>query len=453
LKILLVAYHFPPIGGAGVQRAVKLARYLPEFGVTPRVLTAPGPEDNRWTPEDASLLAEVEDVEIVRVPGPPPTVSASARRVNRLLARRGAFIDWWIESIVREGRAHGGGISAIVAELGPYETAFGAARLSEALGVPWIAELQDPWALDEMWLYPSWLHRSIDRSRMRSVLAGADAVVMNTPDAVNRLRSAFPELAGRRVVSIPNGYDAEDFATPRGRPPDGVFRIVHAGSLHTDAGQRLRRTRALRRLLGGMPVPGVDMLTRSHVYLLGALDRLLAEEPSLRGRLELHFFGTVTAADRAVAAHRDYVCFNGYRSHADTVAQLRRADLLFLPMQDLPAGIRAGLVPAKTYEYLASGTPILAAVPPGDARDLLLASGTATVCPPAAADCLLEALRERIRAWRSAEPPAEPDPELLARLEFRRLSSDLASLLHEVVRPTTRRRRAGAREPIQDGKE
>ena len=39
------------------------------------------------------------------------------------------------------------------------------------------------------------------------------------------------------------------------------------------------------------------------------------------------------------------------------------ADLLFLPMHELPEGTSARIVPCKTYEYLASGRPVLAAVP------------------------------------------------------------------------------------------
>ena len=61
----------------------------------------------------------------------------------------------------------------------------------------------------------------------------------------------------------------------------------------------------------------------------------------------------------------------GYLAHDETVALLRSADLLFLPMHDLPEGRRATIVPGKTYEYLASRRLILAVVPDGDARDLL----------------------------------------------------------------------------------
>ncbi len=332
LNALIVAYHFPPIGGVGVQRGLKFIRYLPEFGVQPVILTGPGQYDNRWTPKDPLMLEEVGDVPVIRADGPiPPSSSGLEGRIERMLGRQGKFIRWWIDSIVRFGREPGTGVDVILGELGPYETAFGVEELSRLIGVPWIADLQDPWALDEMWLYPTAAHRIADRSRMRSTLRSAAAVVMNTPEAEVRLRTAFPEFRDRRVVSIPNGYDAGDFAIEPPRRDDRIFRIVHAGYLHTDLGLRHRRTRRLRRLLGGMPVPTVDFLTRSHVFLLDAVAAVLRAEPSLEGMIQVDLVGPETAEDREIAAPYPFVRFLGYRPHAETIKLLQTADLLFLP--------------------------------------------------------------------------------------------------------------------------
>ena len=38
-NVLSIAYRFPPCGGSGVQRPAKFAKYLPEFGYQPLVLT------------------------------------------------------------------------------------------------------------------------------------------------------------------------------------------------------------------------------------------------------------------------------------------------------------------------------------------------------------------------------------------------------------------------------
>ncbi|MEO1588152.1 MAG: hypothetical protein AAFS00_12750, partial [Bacteroidota bacterium] len=38
-KVLIIIYYWPPSGGAGVQRWVKLTKYLSRFGIKPYVLT------------------------------------------------------------------------------------------------------------------------------------------------------------------------------------------------------------------------------------------------------------------------------------------------------------------------------------------------------------------------------------------------------------------------------
>ena len=85
-----------------------------------------------------------------------------------------------------------------------------AARRSRRLGIPWVADLRDPWALDEMMIYPTALHRARDAA-MRALLASAAAIVMNTPEAARRLPSDASRRSRRTVVTIPNGFDAADF--------------------------------------------------------------------------------------------------------------------------------------------------------------------------------------------------------------------------------------------------
>jgi hypothetical protein len=218
-----------------------------------------------------------------------------------------------------------------------------------------------------MRLYPTGVHRALDLRRMRRVLSSASAIIMAAPEAAVRVRATMPELAAR-VVGIPIGFEREDFGVSELARDRGAFRIVHTGSLHTDFGMHLRRSRRRRRLLGGT-FPGVDILTRSHLFLAEAIERLVAAEPALRGHVELHLAGELTDGDRSAAETHEFVRTPGLLSHRETLGLMRSADLLFLPMHDLPEGTRAGLIPYKTYEYLAAERPILAAVPDGDVRD------------------------------------------------------------------------------------
>ena len=124
-------------------------------------------------------------------------------------------------------------------------------RIARAIDRPWVADLGDPWALDEMMIYPSGLHRRLELRLMRRLLGTASAIVMSTPEAERRIRAAFPELEDKIVLTIPNGFDATEFL---GEPPartDGAFRIVHTGYLHTELGQLQRRAALLWRVRGG----------------------------------------------------------------------------------------------------------------------------------------------------------------------------------------------------------
>ena len=434
-RLLFHSYHFPPIGGSGSQRPLRLARSLPDHGWEPVVVTGGGATEDRWAPEDRTLAAEIPaDLRVLRVPaaGEPAAADRWRGRAERWLRLESAWARWWVEGSVAAGTDAAHDADLIYVWMQPYVSAEAGARLSRLSGRPWVADLGDPWALDEMMAYPSALHRRHDERRMRRLLGTAAAVVMSTPEAAARVAERFPELAERPLVAIPNGFDAADFSGPARERESGRFRIVHTGYLHTELGRQFRETRRLRRLLRGS-APGLDILTRSHVVLVEAVDRLLREEPALADELELHLAGVLTDADREVAARCPVACLHGFVTHERSVELMRGADLLFLPMQNLPPGTRATIVPGKTYEYLASGTPVLAAVPDGDARDLLTAAGNARLCRPDDAAGMAAAIRAELERHRRGEPKAAPDPEVVARYEYGRLAAELARVLDGAV--------------------
>jgi len=425
-RVLVLAYHYPPLGGAAVQRN-RLVDRLPALGFEPTVITGTGRADGRWAPADpGGREGAPAGIEVRRAAGPePPPSSGRRRQLDGLLDRRSRLGRWWEAQAVEAARA-AGPADLLFATLVPYESAFPAVRIARELGIPWVADLQDPWALDEMWIYPSDLHRRRDLRRMGRMLATAAMVVMNTPEAVTRVRAAFPQLDPARIVAVTNGYDATDFEGPDPERADDAFRIVHTGTMHTELGLRHR---GLRRLLGGRATQ-VDILPRSHVHLLGALGRLAASDPAAAARVEVHLAGPLTGADRRVAAASPVpVVPHGYLPHPETIALIRSADLLFLPMHDLPGGERAGLVPGKTYEYMASGRPVLAAVPDGDARDYLEACGTAVLTRPSDERAMERAIAAAIARRDRGEPAAEQRRGAVERFERGRLAEQLAEVL------------------------
>lgn len=426
-RALFLAYYFPPIGGAGVQRSLKFVRYLPEFGYEPVVVTGPGHPSGYLTPHDATLSAQIpQRAEVLRVPGPEPPLSRGwRRRGERWLRLPAPFSAWYRDGLLAAGRG-AGAVDLVYASMSPWESGEIAVRLARELGVPCVADLRDPWVLDEMAVYATRLHRRVELARMRALLRAADAIVMNTAEATARVFAEFPELREKIVVTIPNGFDGADFAEPAPARDDRFFRIVHTGYLHTERGHRHRRTALIRRLLGGASC-WVDILTRSHLYLLDAIERVIRASPEFEAILELHLAGVLTPTDRAVAK-ASFVHQRGYLTHAEAIELMRTADLLFLPMQNVAPGRRAAVVPGKTYEYLAAGRPILAAVPPGDARDVLGAAGNAHLCGPADVPAIEAALAAELERWVKRSPVRAPRPEVVARFERRRLTGELAAV-------------------------
>jgi len=429
--VLFIAYHFPPIGYSGTQRSVKFVRYLPNLGWTPVVLTGPGGGPG-GLPSDNTLAAELPtDLRVIRASGSEPLASEGFRsRAERWLGLQTPWARWWESSAFAAGRNAAGDADVLIASMSPFESARVAARLARAEGRPWVADLRDPWALDEMFVYPTILHRRLAERRMRRDLATAAAIVMNTPEAARILVEAFPEFRDRPVVAIPNGYDESDFTGRAAERADSAFRIVHAGSLHTEAGRRERRRQRIRRALGGA-IGDVDYLPRSHVYLLEAVRLLRRDRPEIAAQIEVHLAGVLSAADRAETDPA--VRIHGYLPHLASVALLQSADMLFLPMHGVREGFRARIVPGKTYEYLPARKPILAAVPSGDAKDIVTAAGLGIVCAPSDARAIARAIVQGFEL-KEARRPTEANDEVIARYERRRLTAELAELLEHVTR-------------------
>lgn len=432
-RVLFLAYYFPPLGGAGVQRTVKFVKHLRELGYEAIVVTGPEDGGTHWTPTDRALAAEVPaELRVLRALGPQPAPDQSrARRWARI---RSPFESWWQREATALGQSAIEDVDLVYASMSPFATARVARVLARESRKPWIADLRDPWALDEWTVYPTALHRAVEKRRMRAALRDATTVVMNTEEAALALVDEFPEFERSRVVTIPNGWDRGDF--DQGTPPrtDGKFRIVYTGYSHVVAGRRHRDRGSLRSLLGGA-TRGLNVLARSHVFLAEALRLLTHVDRELAERVELHVAGPAPRDADEPAATGPSLRQHGYLPHDQAVALMRSADLLFLPMHDLPSGKRARTVPGKMYEYLASGRPILAALPDGDARDLLTGMPNVWLCRPTDIGAMAEALCE---IGRLRSPPLPPR-EIVERFERRALAQRLAEVMDSVVSLTTSR--------------
>ena len=86
VKVLLVTIYFPPAGGGGVQRPLKLAQYLPALGIETHVLA---PDDPKWVHRDEELRVPTQAwVHRARYVGPRGAEAGrGAARAGRLRSR------------------------------------------------------------------------------------------------------------------------------------------------------------------------------------------------------------------------------------------------------------------------------------------------------------------------------------------------------------------------------
>ena len=223
------------------------------------------------------------------------------RAAERWLRVRTPCARWWVDGAVEAGRAARRDVDLVYASLSPYESAEAAARLAAELGMPWVADLRIRGRSTRCASTRAGSTAVSSSRRMRSSLASAAAVVMNTPEAARRLAPGVPRARGAAGRVIPNGFDPADFAAaPAPSRRTAAFRIVHTGYLHTELGRAQRRARRLRRLLGGADAAASTSSRARTSSCSRRSTRLLAATRAARA-IELHLAGVLPTADRDVA--------------------------------------------------------------------------------------------------------------------------------------------------------
>jgi len=448
-SLLFLAYFFPPRGGAGVQRSVKFAKYLPEFGWKPLLVAHGGTADNVTAAVDPSLLDDLSPDVVVRY-----TALLARERKRYYQAqhkwRQALFatdpMGWWAAAAVRMGMelAAEHKPSAILVTMSPFTAARAGMQLKQALGLPLIFDLRDPWALDETRIYASRWHARRDWNAMGQAMAAADLVIMNTPEAAAAATEQFAKSGARsvlglksppRIVAITNGYDAEDFAKAALPPaPRDVLRIVHTGMFHSELAGLWDRVYARQGLLNRLKFPRrpINLWTRTPRYLLAAMDRVVRDGRIPFNKMELVLVGEISRDDIGMinsAPAAKMVRMLGYRPHAESLAWVESADLLFLPLHTPCDGGPALVVPGKTYEYLGSGRPIMAMGPSGDMRKFVQSTRCGVAIAGDDVAGAADALARFYQAKLDGANMIEQDRSIFAALERKALTGRLAAEL------------------------
>src|SRR5712692_6609314 len=263
-RVLMIAHHFPPAGGSGSNRALAFARYLPEYGWEPIVIT---PAESFAIHRDSDLLAQLPPaLRVIRTRSLESKPSLGLPRPARgdpLREPRGSVRE------PQEGRGEGyvkaqnalrsniGHLKRFPdAHLGWLPFALAAARrqdydvaysssgpfTSHLVGLilkrskkrPWVAELRDGWYRWNRAIfpdYPAW--RDLLERRLEAIaLRSADKVVLVTDRMAEAFGAQYPDIPEDRFAGVSNGFDPAQFRVPVPveRSPNWV--VLHAGALY-----------------------------------------------------------------------------------------------------------------------------------------------------------------------------------------------------------------------------
>ena len=372
-RVLIITYYWPPSGGSGVQRWLKMSKYLPENDWQPVIYTT---ENAEYPIIDPSLEKDVApEVEVIRRPIFEPyafykkflglkkeeTVKMGFIQEKEkkkgwkenlsLWIRGNLFIPdarrWWVKPSVKYLKSYlkEHPVDAIISTGPPHSMHLIAMKLKEAFGIPWVADFRDPWTEID---YYNDLHltRWADCKHHRlehEVLTKADKVVTVAPDGARRLG----RLGNRNVGIIYNGFDRDDDTQTPVKQND-KFTITYLGVL-----SKIQNPENLWQVLGELVKEDADFSKDLQINMIGQIDSSVASAIEEQGL-------------------NQYVTYSPYIPHDQVSAVHRSSTLLLLLLMPDSEPRAKGLLTGKLFEYLASGRPILCIGPEdGDAARIL----------------------------------------------------------------------------------
>ncbi len=431
-RLLLLAYYFPPYGSIGSSiRAVKLAKYLPEFGWEPVILTIDDPSGTISQEARLSMAEIPASVKVYKVRTLEPAVGiptryadnqsesaalAPGRRLRRALryVRSLVFIPdnqvVWLPFALSKGLKviREESIDVILATCPPFSVALVGAMLSYVAGKPLMLDVRDDWLSPQVLAHrPRWIQR-IERWQEAWAVERADRVVLVTRHSHEAFCVRYPSQKAK-FLYIPNGVDLselsfDDLETAALCREDGRFTVLHSGSMHGN---------------------------RSPQSILDAVRIIQEEHPEVSRRLRLIFRGDMLDKYRQMLASpdlRDVIEVAPFLPRNEYISACRRADVLLVIAYDQAPT----LIPGKVYEYWALQRPILLLADDGAAKDLVISKKLGEVVSSHEPGAIAQVV---LRLFQDFKQGRLAVPNLVGIEEFDRkfLASRLAEALNATV--------------------
>jgi hypothetical protein len=439
LRVLLVSYVFPPVGGTGVMRAASLARYLPSEGIRLDVLTTKNPAAVGMDPtllKDIPPSVTVHRTLTLDLPfgvkkaikrfvtrsrsskkpaaTQQPAVNEKKRpgllkRILDNLLLPDPQVTWFpvlsrvAPRIIRERK-----IDLVLITVPNFSNLLLIKKLRQQFPqLPIVADFRDEWIATSFELVSfsfsdSPRAQQVARRIEAETVANATTIVTVTEAARRMMRSRYPSEPDQKFLVVPNGFDATKMtrSAPATARHDGKVILTHVGTIYPATA----------------PSSLVDAI------------RLLP--PDVQSQLKLRFIGHIEEPrfKEALLALGDMVELYGFLPQREALAAMNETDYVLLLNTD-PLNVGN-----KFYDYLGSGKPILGAVhPEGETRALLERTRGGWWAAIDDVDGIRKLLLDAVNRGDSLLDEFHPDTERIAQYERAVLARRYARLLHSIA--------------------
>ena len=360
------------MGSSGVQRPLKLVKYLRNFGWEPIIIT---PKPGLYSHFDDSLNEELESLNFTiyrvdaKTPFHKPGISKGLGNLPSWITKILRFFSgfWylpdnkigWIEPAVEKAdeiwNKHA--FKAIYSTAPPYSNHIIAKKLKKKYKIPVLMDFRDDWLGSHLLSFPTIWHKQKMQAIEQDVVSNADAVTaINQPmlDSINS--RVFSDKIQFEVIN--QGFDPADFEDVKPVPKkDEKIEILYNGIFYGE--------------------------NQPHTFLK-AISILLDDKPDLKQRIKLVFQGGLPGEAVKLINRlgiQDIIDNRGYVSHKKSITGLVSADILWFIVGH--SKNKEQVMTGKLFEYLATGKPIFALIPEnGSAAEVVKKYGCGFIADP-----------------------------------------------------------------------
>jgi glycosyltransferase involved in cell wall biosynthesis len=372
-KVLLITYHFPPRASVASLRLRGLAKYLPEQGWEPIILTPAIPARSMSTFNFKVKLVETPYHDVIAswrkrfglspdrsvtilhqlgTSGSNNSHNAMNWLINRLkecVAYPDEHKEWYSFAIKSaEELLQKENVDALISSSGPATSHLIAKHLKTKFDIPWIADFRDLWTQNHYHSY-NFIRKIIERRLELKTIAMADALVTVSKPLANELNHLH---RGKPVHYIHSGFDPEELVEFKAQLTKKLT-ITYCGSFYGEK--------------------------RDPSLLLKVINELITEGSIDPNEIQIRFYGPdKDCLEKKICLYelQNVFKYYGQVSREIVLNKQRESQILLLLNWNTTHPGEAGTCPGKVFEYLASQRPILAiGGPPGAITKILNETG------------------------------------------------------------------------------